>query len=45
MGETLEDGTDLNKYSSALATIGVNIKQQNGDLKQMDTILEEIGAK
>ena len=45
MGETLEDGTDLNKYSKALETIGVNIKDQNGDLKEMDTILEEIGAR
>jgi len=45
MGDTLEDGTDLNKYSTALATIGVNIKDQNGDLKEMDTILDEIGAK
>ena len=45
LGETLEDGTDLNKYSKALATVGVNIKDQNGDLKDMDTILNEIGAK
>lgn len=45
LGETLEDGTDLNKYSKALETIGVNIKEQNGDLKDMDTILNEIGAK
>lgn len=45
LGETLEDGTDLNKYSGALQTIGVNIKDQNGELKEMDTILMEIGAK
>ena len=45
LGETLEDGTDLNKYSKALATVGVNIKDQNGELKDMDTILDEIGAK
>ena len=45
LGETLEDGTDLNKYSGALATIGVNIKDQNGELKEMDVILEEIGAR
>lgn len=45
LGDTLEDGTDLNKYSKALATVGVNIKDQNGDLKDMDTILDEIGAK
>ena len=45
LGETLEDGTDLNKYSKALATAGVNIKDQNGELKDMNTILDEIGAK
>lgn len=45
LGETLEDGTDLNKYSAALQTIGVNIKDQSGQLKSMDNILDEIGAK
>jgi len=45
LGETLEDGTDLNKYSKALETVGVSIKDQNGDLKDMDTILDEIGSK
>jgi hypothetical protein len=25
LGETLEDGVDLNKYSEALANVGVNI--------------------
>lgn len=45
LGETLEDGTDLNKYSKALATVGVNIKEQNGDLKDMDTILDELGER
>ena len=34
LGESLEDGTDLNKYSQALDAIGVNIKDQNGELKQ-----------
>lgn len=45
LGDTLEDGTDLNKYSEALSVVGVNIKDQNGQLKDMDTILDEIGAK
>jgi len=45
LGETLEDGTDLNKYSAALATIGVNIKDASGSLKDMDTILEETASK
>ena len=44
-GETLEDGTDLNKYSEALATVGVNIKTTNGELKEMDDILDEVGVR
>ena len=45
LGETLEDGTDLNKYSKALATVGIDIKEANGELKDMDDILDEMGAK
>lgn len=45
LGETLEDGTDLNKYSEALSTVGISIKDQNGELKDMDIILAEMGAK
>lgn len=45
LGETLDDGTDLNKYSKALMAVGINIKDTNGDLKDMDTILSEMGAK
>ena len=45
LGKTLEDGTTLGKYSSTLAKIGVNIKDQNGQLKTMDTILSEMGSK
>lgn len=45
LGETLDDGTTLNKYSSALEAVGVNIKNEAGELKDMDDILDEIGAK
>lgn len=45
LGETLDDGTTLTKYSKALEDIGVNILDQNGNLKDMDIILDEIGAK
>lgn len=45
LGETLDDGTTLNKYSSALEAVGVNIKNEAGQLKDMDKILDEIGAK
>ena len=45
LGETQEDGTSLNKYSEALAKVGVNIKDASGQIKQMDTILNELGAR
>ncbi|MDV3428277.1 MAG: phage tail tape measure protein [Bacillota bacterium] len=45
LGETLEDGVDLNKYSAALDTIGVRILDANGNLKQMDDILDETAAR
>lgn len=45
LGETLEDGTTLNQYSQALEKVGVNIKDSNGQLKDMDIILDELGHK
>lgn len=45
LGETLEDGTDLNKYSKALDSVGISIKEDNGELKNMDNILDEMGDK
>lgn len=45
LGETLDDGTTLGKYSKALEAVGINIKDQNGQLKEMDTILDEMGLK
>ena len=45
LGETLDDGTTLGKYSKALEAVGINIKDQNGQLKEMDTILDEMGSK
>lgn len=41
LGDTLEDGVDLNKYSNALKKVGVDIIDVNGDMKDMDTILDE----
>ena len=45
LGETLDDGTDLNKYSEALMTVGISIKDQNGNLRDMDSILNDMGDK
>ena len=44
LGKTLEDGTDFNQYSKALLAVGVNIKDANGELKDMDSILNEMAA-
>jgi TP901 family phage tail tape measure protein len=45
LGETLEDGTTLGQYSEALLAVGINIKNANGDLRDMDDILENIGVR
>lgn len=45
LGETLEDGTTLGKYSQALEKVGINIKDSAGNLKTMDSILDEMGKK
>ena len=45
LGKTLDDGTTLGSYSEALAKVGVNIKDASGQLKDMDDILDEMGAK
>ena len=45
LGETLDDGTTLGTYSDALYRVGINIKDANGQLKDMDVLLEELGNK
>lgn len=45
LGETLDDGTTLNKYSQALEKVGINIFDVNGEIKSMDSLLDEIGEK
>lgn len=45
LGKTLDDGTTLGSYSQALAKVGVQIKDTSGEMKSMDTILEEMAAK
>ena len=45
LGETLDDGTSLNKYSKALNTVGVSVLNANGELRNMDSILSELGSK
>lgn len=45
LGETLEDGVDLNKYSEALNKVGISILDQQDQLKDMDTILQDLAAR
>lgn len=45
LGDTLDDGVTLNKYSEALQKVGISIFEQNGELKKMDDILNEMGNK
>ena len=45
LGETLDDGTTLGSYSQALEKVGINIKDTNGQMKEMDVILEEMASK
>ena len=45
LGETLEDGVELTKYTSALDAIGVSVLDLNGDLRDADDILDDTAAK
>lgn len=45
LGETLEDGVNLNKYSEALDKAGISIFESNGELKAMDDILTELASR
>jgi TP901 family phage tail tape measure protein len=42
LGETLEDGVDLNKYAAAIEKVGVKVLDANGSLRDMDSILVEL---
>lgn len=43
--EEQEDGTTLNKYSQALANVGISITDTSGKLKEMDTLLAEMATR
>ena len=40
-----DDGVSLNKYSQALANVGVNILTATGELRDMDSILDSLGER
>ena len=45
LGKTLDDGVTLGKYSEALNAIGINILDANGNLREMDDILDDMGQR
>jgi len=45
LGETLEDGVDLSKYTKALQSIGVSALDATGNLREAGTLIDEIGDK
>lgn len=45
LGETLDDGVDLTKYSEALDKVGVSVLTADGRLRDMDDILDDLGEK
>lgn len=44
-GATLEDGVDLGQYAKSLAKVGVDVLDANGKLREMDSILDDIGQR
>ena len=44
LGETLEDGVDLNKYSKALKAVGVEVLDLSGNLRNADDIIYDLGT-
>lgn len=45
LGETLEDGVGLGTVSTSLKKIGVDLLDATGELREMGTVIEEIGQK
>jgi len=45
LGETLEDGVTLTKYTKALETVGVKVLDATGGLRDMNDILAELGER
>lgn len=45
LGETLEDGVDLNKYSEALNAVGVQVLDLSGNMRNLDDILDDLAVR
>lgn len=45
LGETLEDGVSLGKFSEALETVGVKVLDEQGNMRDMGNIIEDLMVK
>lgn len=45
LGDTLEDGTTLGSYSEAMAKVGIEVLDTNGNLIEMNKILDQMAEK
>jgi hypothetical protein len=44
-GSTLEDNTSVNKVENALKAVGIELRDTNGQFRDMETIFNELGPK
>ena len=44
-GATLEDGLDVNRVAKALANVGVELMDENGQFRDLEAVLTEVGKK
>lgn len=45
LGETLDDGTTLGSYAQAMSKVGIEVLDTNGNLIEMDNILDQMASK
>ena len=43
-GKTLEDGMDFNRVDAALRQVGISLTQSNGQFRDMEEVLKDIGG-
>lgn len=44
-GETLEEGMDVNRVETALENVGVKLRDTNGQFRNLEDVLSELGGK
>lgn len=44
-GETLEEGMDVNRVEKALENVGVQLRDTNGQFRNLEDVLSELGGK